>query len=108
MTILWVLVNCATVTEAKAIGRRALKQRLTACFDIFPRIAAAYFWPPKRGKIETARGCLLIRETLPKHFRALEALVKKLHGDKLPFIGSLNIGNVSAHYHQWLQGELRR
>lgn len=108
MTLLWVLVNCTTVAEAKKIGRRALMQRRAACFDIFPRIAAAYFWPPRSGKIETARGCLLALETLPKNFRAVSTLVEKLHGDQLPFIGSLKINNVSARYHQWLQGELRR
>ena len=108
MKLLWVLVNCATVAEAKTIGQRALKERLAACFDIFPRRAAAYFWPPRTGKIETARGCLLVLETLPKHFRALATLVKKLHRDQLPFIGSLEIGNVSANYHRWLRGELRQ
>lgn len=108
MTIHWVLVNCTTVAEAKKIGRHSLRERLAACFDIFPRSAAAYFWPPKSGKIETARGCLLVLETLPKHFRAISVLVKKLHRDKLPFIGSLEINNVSAQYHEWLRGELHR
>jgi len=50
--ILWVLVNCNTIKEAAIIGKKALRQRLTPCFNIFPRLATNYFWPPKTGKIK--------------------------------------------------------
>lgn len=104
--ILWVLVNCNTVKEANFIGKSALKKRLTSCFDIFPRLATYYFWPPKSGKIENAKGCLLVMETLQTHFKKLEKIVKKIHSDKLPFIGSIDIGNVSPDYYKWVKGEL--
>jgi len=58
--------------------------------------------------IKTAKGCLLVMETLPRHFEKLEKLVKQMHSDKLPFIGSIEIDNVHAKYRQWLKGELRR
>ena len=105
MKIIWVLVNCNTVKEATDIGNKSLEERSAACFDIFPRLLARYFWPPKSGKIETAKGCLLVIETLPKNFKKTERIVKKMHSDELPFIGSINIDNVGARYMKWLRGE---
>ena len=108
MKILWVLVNCNTVKEADAIGKRVLRRRFASCFDIFPRSAARYFWPPKSGKIETAKGCLLVLETLPRYFKKIEKKVKRMHSDALPFIGSIEIGNVDQKYLTWMRGELGR
>ena len=107
MKIIWVLVNCNTVKEAKTIGQKVLKERLSSCFDIIPRIAASYFWPPKSGKIESTKGCILIIETLPKYFKKIDKLARKLHSDKLPFIGSIEINNVQPDYHKWMMGEIK-
>ena len=105
--LIWILVNCNTVKEADSIGKALLKKRLIACYDIFPRQKAAYFWPPKSKKIETARGALLIGETLPNKISSSRKIIKKLHSDKRPFIGSLKIENISEAYFKWLRGELK-
>ena len=105
MKIIWVLVNCNTIKEAEKIGDRVLRERLIACFEIVPRLTARYFWPPKTGHIETTKGCILILETLPKYFPQIQKMIKKLHSDKLPFIGSLTIGNVDKKYLSWMKGE---
>lgn len=101
------MVNCNTIEEADKIGREALKQRFSSCFDIFPRLKTEYLWPPKSGKTETAQGALLILETLPKYFKKLEKLIKKLHSDELPFIGSIKINNVHRDFVNWIKGELQ-
>ena len=105
--LLWILVNCNTLKEADTIGKTALRHRLTSCFDIFPRQATNYFWPPKSGKIETSKGCLLVMETMQTHFKKLDKLARKMHSDKLPFIGSIEVGNVRSEYIRWVKGELR-
>lgn len=107
MKIIWVLVNCNSVEEADRIGKEALNQRLSSCFDIFPRLKTEYFWPPKKGKTETAAGALLVLETLPKYFKKLEKLIKNLHSDELPFIGSIEINNVHPNFVNWIKGELK-
>lgn len=104
-TIIWVLVNCNSVIEGKKIGKDILKLRLTGCYDITPRIESAFFWPPHKNKIQKARGCMLILETLPGNVSKLQKAVKKLHSDKLPFIGIMRIG-VEPAYYQWLQSEI--
>lgn len=108
MKIIWVLATCNSEKEANKIGKEALRQRLVACFGIFPRSKALYFWPPKTKKIETAEGgALLSLETLPKYFKKIEKLVKELHSDKLPFIGSIEINNVHSDFVNWIKGELK-
>lgn len=108
MKIIWVLVTCNSEKEANKIGKEVLGQRLIACFGIFPRSKALYFWPPKTEKITTAKGgALLSLETLPKYFKKIEKLVKKLHSDKLPFIGSIEIDNVHPDFLDWIKGELK-
>lgn len=107
MKIIWVWVNCNNTKEAKKIGDEVLKQRLISCYDLLPRLAAYYFWPPKSGKIEKAEGCFLIMETLPKYFSKIERVMRKLHSDNLPFIGSLEINNISQEYAGWIKGELK-
>ena len=104
--VIWVLVNCNSLKEAKSIGRVCLKARLASCFDVFKREQTMYFWPPKTGKIEQAKGALLILETMSVQLPKLRRLVRKLHSDKLSFIGHLNI-QVETAFARWVKGELK-
>ncbi|OGY88995.1 MAG: hypothetical protein A3B30_02800 [Candidatus Komeilibacteria bacterium RIFCSPLOWO2_01_FULL_52_15] len=108
MKIIWILVNCNSITEAKKIGTALLKKRLVSCFDIFERAGAWYFWPPKSGKIETSRGALLILETLPAKVKKIGSEVRRLHSDALPFIGTIEIGTINSRYLRWMKGEMRK
>ena len=105
--IIWILVNCNSEKEAKKIGNEILKKRFVSCFEIIPRLHAAYFWPPKSGKIENSRGATLILETINKNIRKIEQEIKKIHSDKLPFIGSIQT-RVSKEYSDWVKGEIQK
>jgi len=104
---IWVLVTCNSDEEGQKIGRAILQKHLASCFNIFPRKLAQYFWPPKSGKIEKARGCLLIIETLENKYKEVAKIVKTLHSDQLPFIGYLKIQGVDSKYLKWIDEELR-
>lgn len=126
--IIWAVVNTNSIKEADKIGRAVLKKRLCACYSIIPRVKSVYYWPPaspktrfalakamraaasrggpKSSSLETSKGPLLILETLPKHYRALVKLVKKLHSDKVPFIGQCEMENVDKTFYEWLVGEI--
>ena len=105
--IIWILVNCNSLKEAKLIGREILKKRICSCFDIFPRYLTSYYWPPKSGKIETSKGATLILETFKNKYNSSVKEVKKLHSDKLPFIGYIEIKGISKDYINWMKGELK-
>jgi uncharacterized protein involved in tolerance to divalent cations len=104
---IWILVNCNSLKEAKLIGREILKKRLASCFDVIPRLLASYYWPPKSGKIETSKGAILTLETSKDKYNFNVKEIKKLHSDKLPFIGFIEIKGTSKDYINWMKRELK-
>ncbi len=107
MKIIWILVNCNSIKEARVLGNKILDKRLAACFDIFDRNITSYFWPPNSNKKETAKGALLIIETIEKKYKKIQSFIKKIHSDKLPFIGYLEIKGTDVKYKNWLKGEIK-
>jgi uncharacterized protein involved in tolerance to divalent cations len=106
MKITWLLINCNSTKEADRIGLTLLKKRLVTCYDIIQRSKAAYFWPPKTGKIETAKGAMVIAVTLPKVSAHVRKAVARMHSDTLPSINGLVV-DVSREYAQWVRGEIK-
>lgn len=107
MNPIWALVNCNNSEEAKNIGKAMLEQRLGVCFDIIPRELTTYFWPPKSGKLEEAKGSLLIIETLEEKYLSIKKKIEELHSDKLPFIGYITIRGTDQKYQDWIKEELK-
>lgn len=104
---IWILINCNSTKEAEFIGNKILKKRFASCFDIIPRHLAVYWWPPKSGKIETSKGATLILETFKEKYNSVVKEAKKLHSDKLPFVGFIEIKGVEKAYINWVKGEIR-
>ena len=100
-----VLCNCNNREEAEEIGNAVLDGRIASCFDIFPRELTTYFWPPKTGKKESAKGALLVIESLVEHYEKIADLIKSLHSDELPFVGYIKIEGLSQKYLDWIKGE---
>lgn len=105
---IWVLVNCNSAKEAEKIGRKVLKMRFCSCFDIILRHLAVYFWPPRSGRTESTKGATLILETFRKKYNLIKKEAKKLHSDKLPFIGFIEIKGLDEKYIKWMREELRK
>ena len=106
MKIAWLLVTCNSLGEADRIGKTLLRQRHIACYDIIARSKAAYFWPPKNGKIEKAKGAMVILVTLPRLASSARKIITRHHSDTLPSINGLSV-EVSAAYGRWVRGEVR-
>lgn len=106
--VIWILVNCNSAKEAGSIGKKILKKRFASCFDIIPRHSAFYYWPPMSGKIEKSKGATLILETFKEKYNITASQIKKIHSDKLPFIGFIEISGVGKKYASWMKKELMR
>lgn len=104
--IIWVVVNTNSLKEADKIGRACLKARLCVCYGIIPRIKSVYYWPPKNNKLEVSKGPILTLETLENKYQEIVKMVRKLHSDKLPLIGQLEIERVSHKFYKWVKEEL--
>ncbi len=107
-SVIWVVVNSNSVKEADKIGKAILKERLCACYGIIPRIKSVYYWPPLSAKLEMSKGPLLTLETLPKNYLKITALVKKLHTDKVPFVGQFEFKNIESNFYSWLKNEIKK
>src|SRR5260370_5350614 len=75
------LVTCASIVEARRIGRSAVKKRLAACANIFPGVESIYRW---KGKVERAREVLVVMKTTVGGLRELEREVKQMHSYDVP------------------------
>jgi uncharacterized protein involved in tolerance to divalent cations len=103
---IWVLINCNSKKEAEEIGRKILKKRYCSCFDIIPRYLAMYYWPPKSGRLEKSKGATLILETFKEKYNLIKKEIKKIHSDRMPFIGYIEIKGLDKDYIGWIKNEL--
>lgn len=105
-SISWVWVNCGPLSAARRLGEACLSARLIACYDVLPRSATGYFWPPRSGQIERGRGAAVVLVTMPRMAASVRRKVRQLHRDALPFIGQLTI-QVEPEYYAWVSREIR-
>ena len=99
-----VLVTCASIAEARRIGRSAVEKRLAACANIVAGVESIYRW---KGNVERAREVLVMMKTTTGRLRQLESEVKRMHSYDLPEFVVLPIVAGSHEYLKWIAGSLR-
>jgi len=100
-----VLVTCESVKQARRIGRALVEQRLAACANIFQApVQSVYRW---KGKIESARECLVLLKTSRRCFTSVQRAVRKLHRYEVPEIIALPIQAGSRDYLSWISESVR-
>ena len=100
-----VLVTCASVAEARKIGRSAVEKKLAACANIVKGVQSIYRW---KGRVERAREVLVMMKTTVLRLRELEREVKRLHSYHVPEFIVLPIIAGSRKYLAWLQQSTAR
>lgn len=105
-SVTWIVVTCPTQKLAKQIGTILLRERFIACYDVIPRLASGYFWPPKSGTIEHSKGAVLILTTTKRFVPAVYRKVKEIHTDTVPMLATVPLNNVPESYGAWLREEL--
>ncbi len=99
-----VLVTCASITEARRIGRSAVETKLAACVNIVAGVESIYRW---KGKVEQAREVLAVMKTTAGRLRELEREVKRLHSYDVPEFIVLPIMAGSREYLKWIGENVR-
>jgi periplasmic divalent cation tolerance protein len=94
-----VLVTVSSETEAKAIARALVEERLAACVNIIPGLTSIYRW---EGNICEARELLLLLKTQGQKVTALRERIGHLHSYAVPEVIALPIAEGSARYLEWL------
>ncbi len=99
-----VLVTCASVAEARRIGRSAVEKKLTACANIVTGVESIYRW---KGKVERAREVLVVMKTMAEGLRELEREVKRMHSYEAPEFVAVPIVAGSREYLKWIRENAR-
>jgi periplasmic divalent cation tolerance protein len=94
-----VLVTCASISEARRLGRSVVQKRLAACANILSRVESIYRW---KGKVERAQEVLVIMKTRAQRVKELEREVKRTHSYEVPEFIVLPVVAGSREYLQWV------
>ena len=95
-----VLVTCQSARQAQTIARKLVEQRLAACGNVVEApVRSIYRW---KGKVDSARECLLILKSSRRRFAALEKAVRQLHSYDVPEIIALSMVAGSRGYLDWI------
>jgi len=98
------LVTCASVAEARRIGRGAVEKKLAACANIVAGVESIYRW---KNKVERAREVLVVMKTTVARLRELEREVKRVHSYEVPEFVVLPVVAGSREYLKWIEENAR-
>ncbi len=100
-----VLVTCASMGEARRIGRSVVEKKLAACVNILRGgVESVYRW---KGKVERAREVLVMMKTTARRLKELEREVKRMHSYDVPEFIVLPIIEGSREYLGWVDESVR-
>src|SRR5258707_2744916 len=98
-----VLVTCASIVEARRIGRSVVEKKLAACANILAGVESIYRW---KGRVERAREVLVIMKTSTMRLRELGREVNRLHSYDVPEFIVLSNAAAVHHYITWTSPKL--
>lgn len=88
---------------ARKIGKSLLKNKLIACYNLFP-VESAYWW---KGKIVDDSEILMVLKTTKTNFKKVEDHIKKNSGYEVPEIVAINPHDVHKPYLNWLYSVIK-
>lgn len=94
-----VLTTVGESTDARALARTLVEERLAACVNVLPPMTSLYRW---KGGIEEDREQQLVIKTLAARVPALEARIRELHSYELPEFLVVTVTG-SAKYLAWIE-----
>ena len=95
-----VLCACGAESEALAIGRTLVEERLAACVNILPGVHSIYRW---KGIIENAPEYMLLMKTSQARFTALRDRISQLHSYEVPEIIAIPVVDGAEKYLAWIR-----
>jgi len=102
MKINFVYTTYPDEKSAKEIGETLLKEKLIACYNLFP-IKSGYFWHNKK---EESNEFIVIFKTTKKNWSKLKKRIKQIHPYKIPCILKFEV-EADSDYYQWVKKSVR-
>ena len=99
-----VVTTTETETDAQAIARAVVEQRLAGCAQIVGPITSVFWW---QGQIEMAEEWLCLFKSRRDLYAALELAILAVHSYDVPEILAMPVTAGSKGYLEWLDSETR-
>ena len=101
--MLIILTTLHKKENAVSIGKGLLKERLIACYNLFP-VESSYWW---KGKILEENETLMILKTNNKNFDKIETFIKNNSGYEVPEVIALTPKKINNSYLNWVHSETK-
>jgi periplasmic divalent cation tolerance protein len=95
-----VLTTIGSETDALALARTLVDERLAACVNVLPAMVSIYRW---KGSVEQDKEHQVVIKTAPDRLPALEARLRQLHPYELPEFLVLDVAGGEAAYLAWVR-----
>ncbi len=94
-----IYVTTPDLKTARRIGRELVEDRLAACANVLPRMESVYRW---KGRVETARECVLLLKTPARRVPQVLARIRTLHPYECPCAVVLPITAGLPDFLKWV------
>jgi periplasmic divalent cation tolerance protein len=98
----WVALITAPPTDAPALARALVTERLAACVNLLPGMTSVYRW---RGEVHEDGETLLVVKTTRDRFPVLRQRVRELHPYDLPECIAVPVTSGIPEYLEWVTTE---
>lgn len=98
----FVYCTCASMEQARLIGKAIVSKRLAACANILPSMHSIYWW---ENELQEEIEMVLIFKTISDLVPALTEKIKELHSYSTPCVISLPIESGNQDYLNWIRNE---
>ena len=89
--------------SASKIGKGLLRERIIACYSLFP-VESSYWW---KGEILEEKETFMIIKTRRENFKKIENYIKKHSGYEIPEVVSVEPKKVNLPYLNWVKKETK-
>ena len=94
------LTTLAVGTDAAALARTLVAERLAACVNLLPVMTSVYRW---EGRVEENQECQLVIKTAEGRVRALIERLRTLHPYAVPELLVIQASEGSEEYLRWIR-----
>lgn len=98
-SVVLILTTIGADTDAAALGRTLVDERLAACVNVLPAMISIYRW---KGTVEEDREQQLVIKTTADRVTAVETRLRELHPYELPEFLVISAVGGSAAYRTWV------
>lgn len=102
MSVCFVYITAEHASEARAIGRALVEERLAACANILEGKHSLYRW---EGEIQEETEAVLIAKTREDLVAALTERVIALHSYDCPCVVAMPIAGGNNAFIEWIHAE---